>query len=178
MEEDVAPFPEDSTIDAAPVEEQVARNVHDRVRELEETVRAVAEVDECEENDLAMRTKRKNEEGHSSGKKRKSKKSKKEPKEEELIPKSEKVAREVKPGESVDLTEAARDHKLFTKVFGPMYVLGMGFVARIPLGQLKRGQPHQVPHLKQSNQVLLIGFCDSILVSNIHAVYISGGPKI
>lgn len=66
-----------------------------------------------------------------------SKKSKKEPKEEELIHTSEKAAREVKHGESVGLTQAANDSKYFEEKYEHLYVLGMEFMAKIPLKKLK-----------------------------------------
>lgn len=103
------------------------------------------QMSEDEDLDIARPVKRKTQdEGTSRGRKRAPKKSKKEPKDEELIPRSEKVATTVKPGETLDLTEAAKDKEVFVRAYGPIYVLGLDFIVRIPLQQLRRGQSHQV----------------------------------
>lgn len=89
--------------------------------------RMLEEMEEDEDVDLARRSKWK-----TQGKKG-PKKSKKKPKEKEFIPRLEKVATTVEPRETLDLTEATKDKEDLMKAYGPLYVLGLDFVVRIPL---------------------------------------------
>lgn len=102
---------------------------------------------EEEDGDLKQRAKRKNKREATSYEKTKhTKKSKVERMHAEanVIPEREKTARDIKPGQEIDLDAAANDKKIFEDLFGKMYIFGMDFAPRIHVDKLIRGKSTQV----------------------------------